>query len=146
MHSNKNATSKKSYRGQWWWLSSLDCQSLVNETLRELVASDTRGPQFKSTHRQNFILNIYCQLYWKDGNEEKEAGNGPFKKCKLTVFMKQILSGFWWTKSWKLREGFMRPSWFLTPWLIAESKVSWFQFDEVLYCFNKIGVGQNNLW
>ena len=24
------------------------------------------------------ILNIYCQLYWKDENKEKEAGNGPF--------------------------------------------------------------------
>ena len=25
------------------------------------------------------VLNIvYCQLYWKDENKEKEAGNGPF--------------------------------------------------------------------
>ena len=23
-------------------------------------------------------MNIYCQLYWKDENKEKEAGNGPF--------------------------------------------------------------------
>ena len=28
------------------------------------VASDTRGPQFKSSHRQKFILNIvYYELY-----------------------------------------------------------------------------------
>ena len=27
------------------------------------------------------LLNIYCQLYRKDKNKEKEAGNGPFKKC-----------------------------------------------------------------
>ena len=27
------------------------------------VASDTRGPWFESSHRQNFISNIYCQLY-----------------------------------------------------------------------------------
>ena len=44
------------------------------------VASNTRGPRFESSHRQNFILNIYCQLYWKDKNKEKEAGNGPFSK------------------------------------------------------------------
>ena len=45
------------------------------------VASNSRGPQFKSSHRQKIILNIaYCQLYWKDENKEKEAGNGTFKK------------------------------------------------------------------
>ena len=26
------------------------------------VASDSRGPQFESSHWQKFILNIYCQL------------------------------------------------------------------------------------
>ena len=31
-----------------------------------------------------FILNIvYCQLYWKDENEEKEAENGPFRKRRI---------------------------------------------------------------
>ena len=25
-------------------------------------------------------MNIYCQLYWKYKNKEKEAGNGPFFK------------------------------------------------------------------
>ena len=48
------------------------------------VASNTRGPRFESSHRQNFIfiLNI-CLLstvFWKDENKEKEAGCGPFKK------------------------------------------------------------------
>ena len=32
----------------------------------------TRGPQFKSSDRQNVYL-----LYWKDENKEKEAWNGP---------------------------------------------------------------------
>ena len=46
------------------------------------VASNNRGPRFKSSHWQKFIyiLNI-CLLstvYWKDENKEKEAGNGPF--------------------------------------------------------------------
>ena len=27
------------------------------------VASNSRGPRFESSHRQKFILNIYCQLY-----------------------------------------------------------------------------------
>ena len=26
------------------------------------------------------MSNIYRQLYWKDKNKEKEAGNGPFLK------------------------------------------------------------------
>ena len=46
------------------------------------VASNSRGPQFESSHRQKFLLNIYCKLYWKDENKEKEAGNGPFFKKK----------------------------------------------------------------
>ena len=41
------------------------------------VASNWRGPRFESSHREKFILNIYCQLYLKDENKEKEAGNGP---------------------------------------------------------------------
>ena len=28
-----------------------------------VVASDSRGPQFESSHRRKFILNIYCQLH-----------------------------------------------------------------------------------
>ena len=47
------------------------------------VASYSRGPQFESSHQQNFILNIYCQLYRKDENKEKEAGKGRFKKTLL---------------------------------------------------------------
>ena len=33
------------------------------------------------------ILNIYCQLYGKYENKEKEAGNGPlFKKYNTAIF------------------------------------------------------------
>ena len=46
------------------------------------VASDSKGPRFDSNHRQHFKLNIYCQLYRKDKNKQKEAGNGPLKKFK----------------------------------------------------------------
>ena len=44
------------------------------------VASNSRGPLFESSDRQKFMLNIYCQPYWKDKNKENEAGNGPFFK------------------------------------------------------------------
>ena len=30
------------------------------------VLSASRGLQFESSHWQKFILNIYCQLYWKE--------------------------------------------------------------------------------
>ena len=43
-------------------------------------ASDTRGLRFESSHWQTFILYVYCQMYWKDENKEKEAKNGPFKR------------------------------------------------------------------
>ena len=33
------------------------------------IASNSRGPQFESSHQQTFILNIYCQLYCKDENK-----------------------------------------------------------------------------
>ena len=48
------------------------------------VASDYRGLLFESSHLQKFTLNIYCQLYYKDKNKEKEAWNGPFKNVFST--------------------------------------------------------------
>ena len=69
------------------------------------VASDSRGPRFESSHRQKFILNIYCQLSWKDENKEKEAGNGPFKKKSsfLVSMLKNFFVGYslkQWTIIW----------------------------------------------
>ena len=67
-----------------------------------LVASNTWGPRFESNHRQNLNWTlVYCQLYWKDENKEKEAGNGPFKKTIellhfwANVFGKTSPSPFW---------------------------------------------------
>ena len=50
------------------------------------VASDTRGPGFKSSHRQ-LLLNIYLLLTVcrKDENKEKEAGSGPFFLKKKSI-------------------------------------------------------------
>ena len=51
------------------------------------VASYTRGPRFESSHRQKnvYILNncLLSTVYRKDENNEKEAGNGTFKKNNL---------------------------------------------------------------
>ena len=57
-----------------------------------VVASNSRGLQFKSSHQQKIILNIYCQLYGKDENKEKEAGNGPYLKTISSHIMLIIIS------------------------------------------------------
>ena len=36
-----------------------------------VVASNSIGLWFESSHRQKIILNVYCQLYWKDENKER---------------------------------------------------------------------------
>ena len=41
-----------------------------------MVTYDTRGPQFESSHQQNFVVSANC---WKDENKQKEAGKGPLK-------------------------------------------------------------------
>ena len=53
-------------------------------TVGRAVASNTRETGFESSHWQ-LLLNIYLLLTVcrKDGNKEKEAGNGPFKKTLL---------------------------------------------------------------
>ena len=56
------------------------------DSVGRAVASSSRGPEFESSHRQKFISNINCQLFWKDENKEKEAGNGPFF-CKKKLLM-----------------------------------------------------------
>ena len=37
-------------------------------------------------------LYVYCQLYWKDENKEKEAGNDPFLKKEMALQKVQDLS------------------------------------------------------
>ena len=56
---------------QWLWLSSVS----------RAVASNARGPRFKSSYQQNIKLDIYVltvNYIEKTKNKEKEAGNGPF--------------------------------------------------------------------
>ena len=54
------------YVGQWLWLS---WQSSRFRNQRSAV---------RIVSLAKFLLNIvYCQLYWKDENKEKEAESGP---------------------------------------------------------------------
>ena len=72
------------------------------------VGSDTRGPWFESSLRQKFIyiLNIclLSNVYWKDENKEKEAGNGLFlKKIDLQFTSGQRFRVTMLTSCWMLR-------------------------------------------
>ena len=57
------------------------CEGSGCGAIGRAVTSNTRGPEFESSHRQ-LLLNIYLLLTVcrKDENKEKEAGNGPFFK------------------------------------------------------------------
>ena len=52
-----------------------------------VVASNARCQRFESSHWQKFILNIYCQLYWKEENKEKEAGIASFFKSDIKCIL-----------------------------------------------------------
>ena len=47
------------------------------------VASDTRGLRFESSNQQTFNHIIIINCIEKTKIKKTEAGNGPFKKCKL---------------------------------------------------------------
>ena len=50
-----------------------------------VVTSDIRSLRLKSGQWQNFKINIFTVKFPKKENEEKETGNGPFKKSSLTL-------------------------------------------------------------
>ena len=43
-----------------------------------VVAQLVEWSAVRISSQQKTILNVYCQLYLKDENKEKEAQNGPF--------------------------------------------------------------------
>ena len=58
--------------GQWLWLFG------------RAVASDTKGPRFKSSHRQNLYWTLFTTNCIENSKiNENEAGNGPFFKKSL---------------------------------------------------------------
>ena len=88
----------------WWWWYLLCGKACLKRLLGSgcgsvgrAVASDTRGPRFESRHWQNLYWIVHCQLYWKDENKEKEAGNGPSKN----IFSRNRLRmQHWSTRVW----------------------------------------------
>ena len=80
------------------------------------VTYNTRGPRSESSHRQKLYWTfVYCELYWKDENKEKETGNGPFLKknnlerqqffftileCVVNCARNDAWSLFHWTACW----------------------------------------------
>ena len=68
-----------------------------------MVASDTRDPWLESSHQQNFIYQIFYQLYnGKDDNKEKEAENGSSLK-KVVGVHSLTLNEPSWPNSIKIR-------------------------------------------
>ena len=53
------------------------------------ATSNSRDLRFESNHRQKIILNIYCQLYWKDENKER-PGMAHFYLKKFAVRCRQL--------------------------------------------------------
>ena len=51
------------------------------------VASNSRGPWFKSSHWQKLYWTFTVNCIWKDKNKEKEAGNGPFLEHVWNIAM-----------------------------------------------------------
>ena len=54
-------------------------------TVGRAVASDTRGPRFESSHRQNFINVFTINCIEKTKIKKKETVNGPFKKTQQLI-------------------------------------------------------------
>ena len=74
------------------------CQKRFGQEVGRAVASNTRGLWFESSHRQKYILNVYCQLYWKDENEGLD-GHFFRKKNQVVVVSSQcseLETIFWW--------------------------------------------------
>ena len=86
------------------------CRTYLSRTeLLQGMGSDCgsfgRAVASYSSHQQKLILNIYSQLYWKDENKEKEAGNGPFKKLLQGILVhipiqNSIESAILWVEPW----------------------------------------------
>ena len=55
---------------------------------------------------------VYCQLYWKDENKQKEAGNGPFLFLKNDhSFQARIMNGGWLASTRPHQSTTSRPVW-----------------------------------
>ena len=51
--------------------------------MAQIVERSLPPPEVRGSNPVIGNLFVYCQLYSKDENKEKEAGNGPFFKKRL---------------------------------------------------------------
>ena len=54
------------------------CSNMISLCWVVVVAQLVEWSAVRISSQQKTILNVYCQLYLKDKNKEKEAQNGPF--------------------------------------------------------------------
>ena len=54
------------------------CSNMISLCWVVVVAQLVEWSAVRISSQQKTILNVYCQLYLKDENKEKEAQNGPF--------------------------------------------------------------------
>ena len=57
--------------------------------------------------RKIYWTIVFCQLYWKDENKEKEAGNGPFFIKKILFYSKFFLFHVLWHSKASILQGIM---------------------------------------
>ena len=68
------------------WKNALWAVVVAQRVQRLLPTSESRGSHI--SHQLNLYLTfVYCQLYWKGGSKEKEAGNSLFIKNEKVSFV-----------------------------------------------------------
>ena len=84
--------TKRFWKWHFWTLGKISALGNGYGSVGRAVASNSRGQQFESSHRKNVYTNIYCQLFWKDKNKEKEAWNGPFLKEHFRRLVRYLMA------------------------------------------------------
>ena len=84
----------------FFWQTNYYVMGSGCDSVGRAVASNSRGPRFESSQWQHFILNIYCQLYWKDENKEKRPWMATFLKnlllCATGISFANGPPCYWW--------------------------------------------------
>ena len=67
------------------WAHDIEMQRCYRRAVvvAQLVEQSLPKPEvhgLNPTIGEILLIIVYCQLYWKGKNKEKEAGNGPFLK------------------------------------------------------------------
>ena len=84
----------------WRWLEDYSSKFLIPMgngcgLVGRAIALDCRGPQFESSHRQKIIMNIHCQLYWKDGPLKSIPNVAQIQLCNLAIIYRKWVPRHW---------------------------------------------------